>query len=172
MACHCAQPACFILGSRSPVTCGNSNNKFRTQKNAYGTFRSFSHHENKTGVKRRAFHHLVPPVVPKDYRYTTACVGRSGGFFRVQNSLERRVLEATRHATAAVEGEMAARVDSDRWRLRCEQVGFICGNTEWLLTACLPERVPKQTPWINGVPCIAVLLLFTSISGWCTFEDA
>ena len=42
--------------------------------------------------------------------------------FRAKNALELRVLEATRHTTAAVEGEMAARLESDRWRLRCEQV--------------------------------------------------
>ena len=32
------------------------------------------------------------------------------------------MLEETRHATVAVEGEMSARVESDTWRLRCEQV--------------------------------------------------
>lgn len=32
------------------------------------------------------------------------------------------MLEETRHATVAVEGEMCARVESDTWRLRCEQV--------------------------------------------------
>lgn len=44
---------------------------------------------------------------------------------RGQAALERRVLEATRHATHAVEGEMSARLESDRWRLRCEQVRVV-----------------------------------------------
>lgn len=36
------------------------------------------------------------------------------------------MLEETRHATVAVEGEMSARVESDTWRLRCEQVRKEC----------------------------------------------
>ncbi|CAM9590810.1 unnamed protein product, partial [Ectocarpus sp. 8 AP-2014] len=41
---------------------------------------------------------------------------------RGQADLERRALEETRRATQAVEGEMSARLESDTWRLRCEQV--------------------------------------------------
>lgn len=48
---------------------------------------------------------------------------------RGQTALERRVLEATRHATQAVEGEMSARLESDRWRLRCEQVRLKCSSS-------------------------------------------
>lgn len=54
--------------------------------------------------------------------------------YRGRADLERRVLEETRHATVAVEGEMSARVESDTWRLRCEQVGWgrggACGRLE------------------------------------------
>ena len=51
------------------------------------------------------------------------CYGTRG-----KEALERRVLEATRHATQAVEGEMSARLESDRWRLRCEQVCGVGGH--------------------------------------------
>lgn len=48
---------------------------------------------------------------------------------RGQAELDRRVLEENRRATLAVEGEMSARVESDTWRLRCEQVCiYMYGN--------------------------------------------
>ena len=62
---------------------------------------------------------LKCPRVLCVYVCVLCCVFAS---FRGQAALEKRVLEATRHATKAVEGEMLARVESDRWRLRCEQV--------------------------------------------------
>lgn len=53
------------------------------------------------------------------------------GVRRGRAELERRALEETRHATVAVEGEMSARVESDTWRLRCEQVWAFLWREVW-----------------------------------------
>ncbi|CAM9427743.1 unnamed protein product [Ectocarpus sp. 12 AP-2014] len=62
---------------------------------------------------------------------------------RGQADLERRALEETRRATQAVEGEMSARLESDTWRLRCEQ-----------LSALLKEKAPRALDdlpaWATG----------------------
>eukprot|EP00752_Nemacystus_decipiens_P009306 g8317.t1 len=62
---------------------------------------------------------------------------------RRRSELERRVLEETRHATVAVEGEMSARVESDTWRLRCEQLLAVLKEADPSALAGLPLWATK-----------------------------
>ncbi|CAM9282190.1 unnamed protein product, partial [Hapterophycus canaliculatus] len=62
---------------------------------------------------------------------------------REQSDLNLRVLEETRRATEAVDGEMSARMESDTWRLRCEQLAGV-------LREVAPGALAGLPPWATG----------------------
>lgn len=71
---------------------------------------------------RSSIQSIIDPCVDVPSRVCVCVYVDFRDKLRGRADLERRVLEETRHATLAVEGEMSARVESDTWRLRCEQV--------------------------------------------------
>ncbi|CAM9178600.1 unnamed protein product, partial [Scytosiphon promiscuus] len=61
----------------------------------------------------------------------------------VVTQLRREQSDLNRRATEAVEGELSARMESDTWRLRCEQLVGV-------LREVAPSTVPELPAWAGG----------------------